>query len=47
MAEALSTSELFPFRPVDAKDNPIPVVTGSSHRMQEFQKAKYNHSTSL
>lgn len=43
MAEALSTSELFPFRPVDAKDNPIPPVTGSSHRTEKFQKDKYNH----
>lgn len=47
MAEALSTSELFPFRPVNAKDNPIPTVTGSSHRMQEFQKGKYNYLTLL
>lgn len=47
MAEALSTSELFPFRPVEAKDNPIPIVSGSSHRTEEFQKGKYSHTASL
>lgn len=36
IAEAFSTSELFPFKPVDAKENPIQIVARLNHRMEEF-----------
>lgn len=41
MAEAPSTSELFPFGPVDTKDNPIPADWVKS------QNGKYKQSASL
>lgn len=36
IAEAFSASELFPFKPVDATENPIRIVTRLDDSMEDF-----------